>query len=108
MTERDLAKVRDYVSTVGDEARCYLATQHQVVVGSILEKFGDDVAGHVGTAGRGTPRAATPDIVAELVDIAGDEAVVDTRFPQKQPDWTFDAEWSGKVPVERFEDHRAP
>src|SRR5947209_16810723 len=79
VTERDLAKVRDYVSTVGDEARCYLATQHQVVVGSILEKFGDDVAGHVGTAGRGTPRAATPDIVAELVDIAGDEAVVDTR-----------------------------
>jgi NADH:ubiquinone oxidoreductase subunit F (NADH-binding) len=36
-SEHDLATVADRVSTVADEARCYLAQQHQQVVGSIRE-----------------------------------------------------------------------
>src|SRR5205085_4953379 len=37
ISDRDMARLRSLVSTVADEARCYLATQHQVVVGSILD-----------------------------------------------------------------------
>ena len=99
--ERELARLRDLLSTVADEARCNLATQQQVVIGSILDKFGDDMVGHT----RGGP-AVRPDIVAEMLDIRGDEALVDERHAQKQPDWTYDAEWSGQVPAERYDDHR--
>ena len=58
---------------MADEARCYLASQHQVVVGSILERFGSEVDAHA----NGSARSAEPALVAELVDIQGDEAVVD-------------------------------
>jgi hypothetical protein len=72
-----------------------------VVLASILDKFGDDVVAHT----RGAP-PVRPDIVAELVDIRGDEAVVDERHQQKQPDWTYEPEWSGKIPAERYDDNR--
>ena len=100
----DLDAVRSRVSTVADEARCYLATQHQVVVGSLLDRFGDQVQRHV----RGGAHPSEPALVAELVDIEGDVALVDAHHLEKQPDWTFDEEWSGKTPAERFGEHRAP
>ncbi|MDQ1396663.1 MAG: NADH-quinone oxidoreductase subunit [Acidimicrobiaceae bacterium] len=103
-TERDLEALRRAVGTVADEARCYLASQHQVVLASILERFPDDVTAHIG----GGAAAVEPDLVAELLNIDGDEAVVDERHRSKQPDWSYDAEWSGKVPAERYDDHRRP
>src|SRR5437588_33862 len=103
-TARDLAEVGDLLRTVSDEARCYLALQHQAVVESIVTGFGEELKAHVdGAAG-----AVEPALVAELVGIEGDEAVVNARQADKQPDWSYGDEDSGKWPAERFDEHRAP
>jgi len=101
---RDLAEVSDLLSTVSDSARCSLALQHQAVVQSIVDGFPDDLQAHAS----GSAPGVEPALIAELLDIDGDEAVVDARHQQKQPDWTYDAEDSGKWPAELLDDHRAP
>jgi NADH:ubiquinone oxidoreductase subunit F (NADH-binding) len=101
----EMAKIRSLSSTVGDRARCFLATQHQEVISSIIAKFGPELEAHVGRYGAG---AVEPVLIAELVDISDGVAVVDERHLEKQPDWTFDPVDSGKVPAERFADHRNP
>jgi len=105
VTEAEFAKIGRLASTVGERARCSLATQHQDVIGSILERFGPELRAHVGRYGDG---AVEPLLVAELADIQGDVAVLDERHRDKQPDWSFGDEYSGKVPAERFGDHRHP
>src|SRR5579862_7157626 len=45
-TKADLDQVRSLVSTVGDRARCYLGTQHEVVVSSLLSTFGPEFEAH--------------------------------------------------------------
>jgi NADH-quinone oxidoreductase subunit F len=101
-SERDLLAIKSRVKTVADGARCYLASQHQVVVGSILDRFPGEFEDHVGK--RAEP--AEPPLIAELRDIQGDEAVLDERHRQKQFDWSYDAEDSGQAPADRFDDHR--
>jgi NADH:ubiquinone oxidoreductase subunit F (NADH-binding) len=103
-SETDMAHLRSRVATVADRARCSLATQQQVVVGSILERFDDEIEAHL--HGRADP--VEPDLVAELIDVADGTVVVDTRHRQKQPDWTYDAVWSGKMPAEWLDEHRRP
>ncbi len=100
----DLDRIRRLIDTVGDRARCSLATQHQTVVGSILEQFGPELEAHV--SGRAKPVA--PFLIAELEAIGGDGAVWDERHRAKQPDWSYTDEWSGKVPAELYGDHRRP
>jgi NADH-quinone oxidoreductase subunit F len=102
--ERDLGEVRSLLDSVSNEARCFLALQHQAVVESIVTGFGDELQAHVD----GRAPAAEPVLVAELNGIEGDEAVVDERHLTKQPDWTYNAEDSGKWPAERLDEHRAP
>ena len=46
-------------------------------------------------------------LMAELVALDDGGAHLDESFAGKQPDWTYDAEDSGKTPVERLTDHRA-
>jgi hypothetical protein len=89
---------------VADGARCYLATQHQTVLASLLERFPDEVDRHL----QGTAEAVEPELVAELVDIADGVATWDERHREKQPDWSYDEVPSGQVPAERFGEHRAP
>ena len=100
----DLAAVNKRLGTVADGARCALATQQQVVIGSLVRRF----------AAEFTQRAAAspaapiePYALAELDDIVDGHAVLDQSFASKQPDWTHDARDSGQTPVERFSDHRA-
>jgi NADH-quinone oxidoreductase subunit F len=102
--EHDLVTIQKRVDTVADGARCYLATQHQTVLASLLERFPDEVNSHL----EGTAEAVEPELIAELVDIADGVATWDERHREKQPDWSYDAEPSGKVPAERFGEHRAP
>ena len=65
------------------------------MVGSILERFGDEVRAHLQP---GTD-PVVPEVVVDLLDIDdAAQAVVDERFRDKQPDWTYDATWSGKSP----------
>ncbi|MEO6628442.1 MAG: NADH-ubiquinone oxidoreductase-F iron-sulfur binding region domain-containing protein [Aquihabitans sp.] len=102
-SESDMVTLRRRVDTVANGARCNLGIQQQVVVGSLLEKFADVVDAH---AARTAPPSA-PVLVAELLDVDDNGAVIDEHHAAKQPDWTFDPTWGGETPVERFIDHRA-
>src|SRR5438067_426130 len=71
-TDHDVAEVRKRAATVADRARCFLATQHQNVVTSLLECFPDEIRAHAD--GRATP--TTP----------GDLAVAHPRQAQLECD----------------------
>ena len=101
-SEHDLQTIRRRAGTVGDRARCYLALQHQAVASSVLERFGDDVRAHL----EGSAPPVDAELVAELVDISDGHAALDEHHREKQPDWTFDEEYSGKSPADRFAEHR--
>ena len=77
--------MRDRLAGVTDGARCSLATQQQVVVNSLLEKFPAAVDAHLEGAAK-----AEPVEIAELRDINDGVAQIDTRHAAKQPDWSFD------------------
>ncbi|HEX3621348.1 MAG TPA: NADH-ubiquinone oxidoreductase-F iron-sulfur binding region domain-containing protein, partial [Acidimicrobiales bacterium] len=96
--EFDMATIRKRIGTVADGARCYLATQHQNVLANVFEHFAEDIDRHL--SGRADP--VEPTLIAELVDIDDGTAVWDERHREKQPDWSYDEEYSGKVPAERF------
>ncbi|HVM01663.1 MAG TPA: NADH-ubiquinone oxidoreductase-F iron-sulfur binding region domain-containing protein [Acidimicrobiales bacterium] len=96
--EHDLEQARRRAADVADRARCYLAHQHQVVLQSILNRYGHEFDDHV--AGRIGP--VEPYLIAELVDIDDGVAVIDERFADKQPDWSFDALSTGKNPADRL------
>jgi len=97
-TEHDLQEISDHWRTVADEARCYLATQHQRVVGSLLSLFPGALRAHLEGA-----RAVDPMLIAPIVDIRGGRARLDERHPAKQPDWTFDETYSGQSPADRLD-----
>ena len=102
--DHDLDTIKKRVATVADGARCYLATQHQNVLSSFLELFPDEQTAHL----TGEAPAVERELIAELVDIEGDRATWDERHREKQPDWSDDEEYSGKVPAARYGEHRAP
>jgi NADH:ubiquinone oxidoreductase subunit F (NADH-binding) len=91
--------VRHRLTTVADRSRCFLATQQQVVVGSIVKYFPDEFEAH---AKLGLP-PCEPELIAELVDIHGGVAMLDERHREKQMDWTYNKWDSGTVPVEFYQ-----
>jgi len=95
--EDEVAAVAGRVATVADEARCYLAQQHELVVGSLLAHFPDALAAHAA----GAP-GAEPELIAPIVDLVDGRALLDERYPRKQPDWTFEAIDSGQAPADRL------
>jgi hypothetical protein len=98
----DLSRARALASTVGDRARCYLGTQHQVVLESLMSVFGAELEAHC--AGRAAP--LEPRLIAELEGIADGSAVLDERHAEKQPDWSYDPTPSGQWPADRYAEHR--
>jgi NADH-quinone oxidoreductase subunit F len=102
-TDRDLRTLQARLGRVADGARCNLASQQQAVVGSILDKFGPQVAARFEPGAEPVP----VHLVAALVDIEDKGEILDTNFVDKQPDWTFDEVDSGKSPVDRLTDHRS-
>lgn len=100
--DTDLMVIADRVTTVADEARCYLAAQHQLVIDSILRRFPDAIRGHLDRL-----PAAAPYLVAPIVGFDGDRAVLDEAHAGKQPDWTFEAADSGQWPAARLEQEHA-
>ncbi|MDQ4098737.1 MAG: hypothetical protein M3144_12835, partial [Actinomycetota bacterium] len=90
--------IRRRLGTVADRSRCFLATQQQVVIESILRHFPEEIDAHIsGAAG-----PVEPELVSELLDIRGGKAFLDGRHRQKQPDWTYNKTDSGTVPVELY------
>ncbi|HVE45435.1 MAG TPA: NADH-ubiquinone oxidoreductase-F iron-sulfur binding region domain-containing protein [Acidimicrobiales bacterium] len=96
--DHGIGVVNKRLSTIVDRSRCFLATQQQLVVGSIVKHFGDELAAHAS-------RAADPleaELIAELLDIRKGEAQLDQRHRQKQWDWSYNKRDSGTVPVELY------
>lgn len=96
--EHDYEVIRKRIGTVTERSRCYLATQQQVVIESILEHFGHEIDEHLSR----TREPVEPHLVAELLDIRNGQAVIDGRHHSKQPDWTYNERYSGTVPVELY------
>ena len=99
----DLEAIDALLRTVSDSARCNLAYQQHDVVDSILGLFEDSFRDHVNDE----QLPAEPELIAPIVDIVDGRAVLDEHQRDKQPDWTYDAEYSGKTPADRLDDHRA-
>jgi NADH:ubiquinone oxidoreductase subunit F (NADH-binding) len=95
--------MQDRLASVTDGARCSLATQHQVVVGSILRAFRSEFDAHID---KHTP-AADPAPVLPVVDLRGGRVELDVEQNAKQPDWSHEDDWSGQTPADRLADHRA-
>ena len=96
--EHDLTAIADHVATVSTEARCYLAHQHERVVGGLLELFPEALRRHLDPAQQPT----APEPIVPIKDLTGDSAALDVDQLAKQPDWTFDATDSGTAPVDRL------
>ena len=95
----DLVGVVDRVATVADEARCFLAQQHQRVLESILRLFPAALRRHVELD---VPKTA-PYPIVPILDIGDDgRFTLDEQQLGKQPDWTYDVPDSGKTPAERL------
>ncbi|MGQ0743846.1 MAG: NADH-ubiquinone oxidoreductase-F iron-sulfur binding region domain-containing protein [Acidimicrobiales bacterium] len=86
------------LSTVADRARCFLATQQQVMITSILSRFPEEFEGRMDRSREPVSSA----LISELIDIRNGKAVLDERHRRKQPDWTYNKRDSGTVPVERY------
>ncbi|HWJ62379.1 MAG TPA: NADH-ubiquinone oxidoreductase-F iron-sulfur binding region domain-containing protein [Acidimicrobiales bacterium] len=93
---RDEGDLGSRLETVADGARCYLATQHQQVVSSLIQAFPDAFGAHL--AREAAP--ATPVLIAEIDRIDDGEAVLDPGQATKQPDWSHGAVSSGAAPAD--------
>ncbi len=85
-TDDDLAEIHVRLRTVTDANRCYLGTEEQLVVSSLLRAFPEAFAARMdGTAG-----PLRPALVPLIEDIREDGTVIyDERHAKKRPDWTF-------------------
>ena len=97
---RDLLAIGDLLGTITNSARCFLAEQHQRVVGSILRNFEPALHAHVEPGHAAAP--AEPVLISPIVRIDDGVAVLEERLRTKQPDWTFDAVDSGQAPADRY------
>ncbi len=84
--------------TVEDGARCALAGQHPVAVASLLELGREMVEGHLAGSVEQTGRF----LIAPIVDLIHERAVIESSFADKQPDWSYVAPDSGSVPAELY------
>jgi hypothetical protein len=97
----DVVVVADRVRTVADEARCFLAQQHQRVLASIEQYFPHALEHHLAPDATPIERIR----IAAIRDYGPDGTfTLEDDQLAKQPDWSFDAEPSGKTPVERLAD----
>jgi hypothetical protein len=96
--DAERALIQRRLSTVADGARCGLASQQEVVVGSILHAFGDQVAVEVG---QGAGSTATY-VIAPLRNVGVEGTEFDLSVVEKQLDWSMDPVDSGRSPVDRM------
>lgn len=84
-----VATIERRVQTVTDASRCYLPTQEQRVVTSLLRNFPEDLAERLNGA-----LGDTELVLPKLVDLADGVAHIDPAANRKRPDWTY-----GETPV---------
>ncbi len=86
--DHDLAEIVRWLEHVTDGSRCYLATEEQVMVSSILRAYPDEFAEHLELGRCPRPRQLP---IPKLVDLADGRATYDESYWLKRPDWTHDA-----------------
>ena len=98
-----LTRIDGRLLSVADGARCSLARQHQSVVTSVIDAFRGEFESQL------APTAEPMEVllVSALVSLGDGGAELDESFLDKQPDWSYEPNESGKTPVERLTDHRA-
>ncbi len=99
---QEFDQIATRLDLVAEGARCNLATQQQVVVGSVLQGFPGLVRAHA----RGDAPAAAAVPIAPIVDLVDGRAILDDAQRTKQPDWTHDPVDSGQWPADRLDDRR--
>lgn len=82
----DLDAITGWLGHVTDGSRCFLASEEQIVVTSILRAFPEEFTEHIELGRCPRPRRLP---IPKLVDLAGGRAVYDESFWRKQPDWTY-------------------
>ena len=97
-------RIDDLLAGIAEGARCNLPYQQQAVVGSVLTLFADAVDAHL----HHHRDAAEPVAIGPIATLDEGGARLDEHELAKQPDWTYDSEYSGKWPADRLDDHRAP
>ena len=84
--ERDIGVIGARLRSVTDQVRCYLATEEQVLISSMLERFPEEFALHLEGRCSVAPRHVT---VPKIVDLDDGTVTYDQRYDAKQPDWTY-------------------
>ncbi|MGH9281430.1 MAG: NADH-ubiquinone oxidoreductase-F iron-sulfur binding region domain-containing protein [Acidimicrobiales bacterium] len=85
-SESDVTLIGARLRTVTDANRCFLGTEEQLLVSSILETFPEDFADHLEGICR-LPDRSFP--VPKVEDIVDGTVVYDERQARKRPDWTY-------------------
>jgi NADH:ubiquinone oxidoreductase subunit F (NADH-binding) len=67
-TEHDIGEIWEWLGNVTDGARCFLATEEAQIVGSIIEKFPEEIAEHLEHGGCPRPRRLVVPKLADLRD----------------------------------------
>ena len=92
----DLDAITGWLGHVTDGSRCFLASEEQIVVTSILRAFPEEFTEHIELGRCPRPRRLP---IPKLVDLADGRAVYDDAFWRKQPDWTY-------APIQEGDDGR--
>jgi NADH-quinone oxidoreductase subunit F len=86
-SQQDVDDIGGQLRRVTDSNRCYLGTQEQLVVSSLLRGFPEEFAAHLeGFCPRPRSDLAAP----LLLDVSDGRAVYDERHRRKRPDWTYE------------------
>ena len=84
--DSDIEAIGAWLGRVTDGARCYLATEEQQVIASILRAFPEEFAEHLERSSCPRPRPMT---FPKIVDIDDGKVTYDARQYLKRPDWTY-------------------
>jgi NADH-quinone oxidoreductase subunit F len=84
--ERDIGEIAAWLAKVTDGARCFLASEEQIVVASIMRAFPEEIEAHIEFHRCPRPRTVP---LPKIVDLRDGHAVYDERQARKRPDWTY-------------------
>jgi NADH-quinone oxidoreductase subunit F len=86
-SEEDVAVIGARLANVTDANRCFLGTEEQRVIRSILRAFPEEFAAHLEGD---CPNPRTDLIAPKILNLDGGEVTYDYRHLRKRPDWTYE------------------
>jgi NADH:ubiquinone oxidoreductase subunit F (NADH-binding) len=85
-TDRDIAVIGARLRQVTDANRCYLGTEEQLVVSSLLAAFPEEFAAHLEGD---CPNPRSDLVVPKIVELGSGQVTYDVSHLRKRPDWTY-------------------